>query len=151
MLIDEEFKNEIETELLEYSTGASKVGAKYIRRLGSPGNYIYVYSNSKLNRASRRMRSAYKRLIQKNSKLFNGIKAKYEAKSFGVNAAKRWGNAVLSMNLKNGDIVNMYINLRNTKILGYRRSRRGVGKTGYPIRMSGYKKSGMLRYKGISI
>lgn len=140
-----------EAEIKEFVTGASKIGAKYLKRLGSPGNYTYVYTNKKIAKFGRKARGAYGRLVSKNVKLFDKLKMRFDPRSFQVSPTKQWYYAAVKMNLKNGDLVTMRINLRNTKIVGYRRSRRGQGLPGYPVQIAKARKKGILRYKGVSV
>jgi len=147
-LLEEERSKEV---IKEWSSGAAKVGAKYLKRIGTPGNYTYIYSNRKVEKLGRKARAAYGRLIDKNIKLFNRLKMRFDPRSFQVSPSKQWYHAAVKMNLKNGDLITMRINMKNTSIIGYRRSRRGQGLPGYPIQIAKAKKKGILRYKGVSI
>ena len=131
-------------ELLEYSKGMKVLGSTYLQRIGSPGNYIYIYPTKRSQKMGRRYRQAYTRFIKKHKRFLKKISTRYEATSMNIKP-KNWYTSLVKLNTKNGGTVQMRLDLRNHRIKSYRAVNMGTG--GMSSQLAKSKRQGVLRYR----
>ena len=103
----------IKEEFLEYSKGIKLSGSKYLQRIGTPGNYIYVYPGKKALTMNRRMRAIYTRFITKSRRFLTRISTRYEATSMNIKP-KSWRRSIVTLTRSYGGTLQMNIDLQNT-------------------------------------
>lgn len=133
----------IKDEFLEYSKGMKLSGSKYLQRIGTPGNYIYIYPGKKALTMNRRMKAIYTRFVRKSSRFLNRISTRYEATSMNIKP-KSWGRSIISVTTKNGGTLQMNIDLQKHGIHSYRAVNMGGGSS---AKLSMSKRKGVLRYR----
>lgn len=144
MNIFEELLNNFENQkLLEYTTGGRRLGAKYIQRFGVPGKYQYVYPIKKWERLSRKTKFHFARFVKHTARFMKMISFSYEQKGINIKPLN-WHNALVDINKKDGDLLQLGISLKSHQIYSYK-SKRGI--TGGSTSLSKAKKSGILRYR----
>jgi hypothetical protein len=132
-------------EILEYIKGRKVLGSKYLQRLGSPGNYIYVYPGRKIVALGRNYKRAYSRFIQKNRTFLNKIQTRYDATHVDIMPGRKWTSALMKMTTKGGDTISFHLNLKTHGIKSYRSVDKGSG--GVSAQLAKSKKNGVLRYR----
>jgi hypothetical protein len=132
-----------EDGIYEFNLGGSKRGAKYLQRLGSPGNYVYIYSNKRLNKLSRKVRFHYGRMIAKSAKWLGGLKNNYGATALNVKP-KSWNTGIVNLVNKERGGMSMFVNFKTHQIYSYRSQRRGTGTSSM---LAKKRKAGILRYR----
>ena len=133
----------IRDEFLEYSKGMKLSGSKYLQRIGTPGNYIYIYPGKKALTMNRRMKAIYTRFVRKSSRLLNRISTRYEATSMNIKP-KSWSRSIISVTTKRGGTLQMNIDLQKHGIHSYRAVNMGGGAS---AKLSMSKRKGVLRYR----
>ncbi len=133
----------IKDEFLEYSKGMKLSGSKYLQRIGTPGNYIYIYPGKKALTMNRRMKAIYTRFVRKSSRLLNRISTRYEATSMNIKP-KSWSRSIISVTTKRGGTLQMNIDLQKHGIHSYRAVNMGGGAS---AKLSMSKRKGVLRYR----
>lgn len=133
----------IKEEFLEYSKGVKLSGSKYLQRIGTPGNYIYVYPGKKALTMNRRMRAIYTRFITKSRRFLTRISTRYEATSMNIKP-KSWRRSIVTLTTKNGGTLQMNIDLQKHGIHSYRSVNMGGGAS---AKLSMSKRKGVLRYR----
>jgi hypothetical protein len=131
-------------QILEYKIGQKVFGASYVQRLGTPGNYIYIYPPKKFSNFGRRTKQAYARFVKKSKRFLKKVALRYEATSINMKP-KSWAAAVIDIHKKNGDVIQMHVNLKNHNVYSYRSRRGHVG--GAAQNLSKSKRKGILRYR----
>ncbi len=131
-------------QLLEYSKGQKVLGSNYLQRIGTTGNYIYIYPIDKIQKMGRRYKQIYIRFIKKHRKFLKKISLRYEATNVDIKP-KNWYTSIVSMNTKNGGTLQLKMSLNNYKIKSYRSVNMGSG--GISTQLAKSKKMGILRYR----
>lgn len=133
----------IKEEFLEYSKGIKLSGSKYLQRIGTPGNYIYVYPGKKALTMNRRMKAIYTRFITKSRRFLTRVSTRYEATSMNIKP-KSWRRSIVTLTAKNGGTLQMNIDLQKHGIHSYRAVNMGGGAS---AKLSMSKRKGVLRYR----
>ena len=130
--------------LLEYSKGQKLFGSGYLSRIGSPGNYIYIYPSKKTQKIGRKYRVAYTRFVKKSRRTLNRLSTRYEATSMNVKP-KSWHSALVNITARNGGTLSMKMNLKSHSVKSYRSVNMGTG--GVSSQLAKSKRKGVLRYR----
>lgn len=133
----------IKDEFLEYSKGIKLSGSKYLQRIGTPGNYIYIYPGKKALSMNRRMKAIYARFITKSRRFLTRISTRYEATSMNIKP-KSWSRSIVSLTTRRGGTLQMDIDLQKHGIHSYRAANMGGGAS---AKLSMSKRKGTLRYR----
>lgn len=131
-------------QLLEYSKGQKIFGSSYLQRLGTPGNYIYIYPSKKTQKLGRRYRQAYTRFIKKHRRFLKKISTRYEATSINIKP-RNWYTSMVKMNTRNGGTLQLRLDLSKHRIKSYRSVNMGSG--GVSSQLAKSKRAGVLRYR----
>lgn len=130
-------------DLLEYMTGTSGTGVKYINRMGSPGNYTYMYPNDKVNKLSRSKYKVLKRWLGKHQAFINKINIAYRGNKTSLKTLA-WGYQMATISTRQGTSFKLGINLKKHKIYGYKSKIKGPSASAY---LNSQRKKGILRYR----
>lgn len=134
-----------EKSLLEYKKGQMGVGMKYVQRLGTPGNYIYVYPGmKKFSNMSRKTQMFFNRHMRRARGFLSRFSLNYDAQNMNIKP-KTWNSAVLNIKTSGGELYQFHVNLKSHGIYSYR-SRRGMS-GGTSASLARSKKKGILRYR----
>lgn len=131
-------------QLLEYSKGQKIFGSSYLQRIGSPGNYIYIYPQSKTQKVGRRYRQAYTRFVKKSKRFLTKMSVRYEATSMNIKP-KNWYTSIVNLNTRNGGSLQFKFDLKSHGIKSYRSVNMGTG--GVSSQLAKSKRKGVLRYR----
>ena len=134
--------NEFAT-LLEYTTGTSGTGVKYLNRTGSPGSYSYVYPNDKINKLARTKYKVLKRWMGKHKAFVNKINMAYRGQRMNLKTLA-WGYQMATINRRQGTPFTLGINLKKHKIYGYKTKIKGPSASAH---LNSLRKRGILRYR----
>ncbi len=129
--------------LLEYTTGTSGSGVKYLSRLGSPGNYRYMYPNDKINKLARTKYKSLRRWLRKHSAFINKINLTYRGSRMNLKTLS-WSHQLATIHRADGTQFKLGINLRKHKIYGYRSDISGPSASSH---LNALRKKGVLRYR----
>ena len=132
------------SEFLEYAKGKKIFGSSYLQRLGSPGNYIYIYPSAKMKNITRKYKTAYTRLVKKSKRFLKRIGTRYEATSINLRP-KTWHKSIITIKTKNGGTLNLKYNLKKHGVKSYRSVDMGTG--GMSSQLAKSKRKGVLRYR----
>jgi len=129
--------------LLEYTTGTSGIGTKYMSRSGSPGNYTYVYPTDAINKLARTKYRALTRFIKKHQAFINKINVRYGGGKMKLKTMS-WGYQLATISNREGTVFKLGINLKKHKIYGYKSKLRGPNASAH---LNALRKKGILRYR----
>jgi len=129
--------------VFEFKLGGTKVGATYINRSGSPGNYIYHYLPKSFSKFGRKTSFAYGRLIKNSMRFINMYKTRYGAMRVEMKP-KTWYTSVVDFKMEDGGWITHLIDLKNKKTMAYKIRREPSGGS---TQINKLKKAGVLRYR----
>jgi len=130
--------------LLEYSKGVKLFGSSYLQRIGTPGNYIYIYPSTKSRTLGRRYRRSYTRFVKKSRRFLNKLSTRYNATAMNIKP-RNWHTAFVKVSSGSGGTLNLHIDLKKHGIKSYRSVNMGSGGTSSQLATS--KRKGVLRYR----
>ncbi|PKP53829.1 MAG: hypothetical protein CVT92_02535 [Bacteroidetes bacterium HGW-Bacteroidetes-1] len=133
----------IKAEFLEYSKGIKLSGSKYLQRIGTPGNYIYVYPGKKALTMNRRLKAVYSRFVRKSRRFLTSLSTRYDATSMNIKP-KSWRRSMITLTTRSGGTLQMNIDLSKHGIHSYRAMNMGGGAS---AKLATSKRKGVLRYR----
>lgn len=128
---------------LEYLSGTSGIGVKYLNRFGSPGNYSYIYPDDKINRYGRVKYRAFMRYLTHHNRFIQRINQAYNGRKISLKTIS-WHYQLATITRQEGSSFKLGINLRNHKIRSYRSKLRGPSASAH---LNSLKRRGVLRYR----
>ena len=129
--------------LKEYALGGKSMKAKYLQRLGVPGNYQYNYANYAILGMSRKAQSAYGRFVKKSNVFLKKLRISMDATSMNTKPLT-WRNMLVTVKRRDNSVFNFQLDLLSHNITPYLAHKTTSGGS---EELSKAKRAGILRYR----